>query len=180
MQLENQNAIGSAPLVFKSIEQKTNQLSAFKFSDALDWNRFKRQILRFTLLILVLMGWGWIESSKMASATYRIWNFNEKFVKKAPFRFDWINKVNAVAENQSLDIHLKLSGESLPTEVALHLGNQQIPMKWVSGNEFAYQVNALTAKTEISFKAAGFESESFFVDVQKMPKWKSVTLGAVS
>ncbi len=176
LQLEAMQDKHANELVLKSIEQKTTNLSKFSFSTALDWQRFKKQTIRFSALLLLLIGWGIYEAPKMKAASYRWWNFSEKFVKKAPFNFHLMNENLNVAENETVEIKLKISGNQLPTSAFLLFEGQKIQMKNEGNQVYSYVLNQVKTSASFAFFSAGFESEDFQLAVNKLPKWKNVSL----
>ena len=176
LQLQEMSSSENNPLLIKGIEQKTAKLMPFSFSLALNWQKFKKQTMRFGALILVLFVWGIYEAPKMSAASYRWWNFTQKFVKKAPFNFVLLNQNLSIAENESLEIKLKLTGNQIPTSAKLILGDQNIIMKYDGNNVFSYLLSDIKNSENFSFECGGFESVDYQIQVNKLPKWKNVSL----
>ncbi len=176
LQLEEMNELGSNDLLVKSIEQKTLNLSKFSFTSALDWQRFKKQTIKFSLLLIFLTTWGLYEAPKMKAASHRWWNFSEKFVRKAPFNFNLMNSDLNFVENESVELKLKLTGAQLPTSVFLLLEGQKIQMKNEGNQVYSYLINQLKTSQTFAFWGGGFESQDFQMIVNKLPKWKNISL----
>ena len=176
LQLQEMSSSENNPLLIKGIEQKTAKLMPFSFSLALNWQKFKKQTIRFGTLILVLFVWGIYEAPKMSAASYRWWNFTEKFVKKAPFNFVLLNNQLSIAENESLGIKLKLTGNQIPTSATLLLNDQKIIMKYEGNNVYTYLLSDIKNSENFSFECGGFESLDYQIQVNKLPKWKNVSL----
>lgn len=176
LQLEEMSGSQSNSLLIKGIEQKTAKLLPFKFTLALDWQKFKKQTMRFAALIAVLVVWGIYEAPKMSSASYRWWNFTQKFVKQAPFQFILLNNDLNITENQPLEIKLKLVGNQLPTSATLLIQDQQIMMKNEGNNVFSYLFGEVKNSVSFAFQCGGFESGDYKISVNKLPKWKNVSL----
>ena len=176
LQLEEMSGQGSNQLILRSIEQKTENLSRFSFSMALDWQRFKKQTMRFSLLLLLLLAWGIYEAPKMKAASHRWWNFSEKFVRKAPFNFNLMNSDLNFVENESVELKLKLTGSQLPTSVFLLFEGQKIQMKNEGNQVFTYLINQVKTSQNFAFWGAGFESQDYQMTVNKLPKWKNISL----
>ncbi len=176
IQLEQMNLEQSNDLIVKSIEQKTVNLSRFSFGTALNWDRFKKQTLRFSMLLLILVAWGIYEAPKMKAASHRWWNFSEKFVRKAPFNFHLMNADLNFVENESVEIKLKLTGSQLPTSVFFLFEGQKLQMKNEGNQVFSYQVNQVKATQNFAFWSSGFESQDFKMVVNKLPKWRNISL----
>jgi hypothetical protein len=176
LQLESMQDKHTNEFILKSIEQKTANLTKFSFSMALDWQRFKKQTLRFSALLFVLIAWGIYEAPKMKAASYRWWNFSEKFVKKAPFNFHLLNQDLNIAENETVEVKLKINGKQLPTSAFLLFEGQKIQMKNEGNQVYSYILNQVKSSSDFAFLSAGFESEDFHLLVNKLPKWKNVAL----
>ena len=176
LQLEEMNDSSSNELILKSIEQKTNNLSKFTFTSALDWKRFKKQTIKFSLLLIVLVAWSLFEAPKMKAASHRWWNFSEKFVRKAPFNFILLNNDLNFVENESAEIKIKLTGSQLPTSVFFLFEGQKIEMKNEGNQQFSYLINQVKSTQTFAFFGGGFESQDFQLIVNKLPKWKNISL----
>ena len=55
-------------LLLKSIEQKTEQLRPFAFTDALNWPAVRKNLMRFSAVLLLLIIWGIYDASSIKAA----------------------------------------------------------------------------------------------------------------
>ncbi len=178
LQLSRMNASGNASgnagnetntLLAASIQQKTNDLSVFTFTDAVDLgeNRKYLKYLLPPLLLLLLIFVFYREFITESSA--RILNYNEHFAEKAPFNFLVQNKKLEAFKNEDFTVSLKLDGRSVPEDVYLLIGNGRFKMPKAKNGGFEYTFNKIQKTQDFTFEAAGFSSNTMEINVLERP-----------
>ncbi len=156
-------------LLAASIQQKTNDLSVFTFTDAVDLGENKKYLkyLLPPLLLLLLIFAFYREFITESSA--RILNYNEHFAEKAPFNFLLQNKKLEAFKNEDFTVTLKLDGRSVPEDVYLLVGNGRFKMPKTKNGGFEYTFNKIQKTQDFTFEAAGFSSNTMEINVLERP-----------
>ena len=172
LQLEQMNSgeRQQSALILKSIEQKTDQLKPFSFIDALNWPAVRKNLFRFTTVILLLITWGIYDSPSISAASKRILNYNTQFQRPAPFEFLTNFSDTQISEHSDFNIQLKLEGDAIPEEVLVRLNDRSFLMKTEKPHEFNYQFKDVTESFTLQFEAAGFLSKEKTIEV--IPKFE--------
>jgi len=168
-----------SPLLIKSIEQKTEQLKLFAFGEALNWPAVRKNIYRFSAVLLALIFWGVYDSKTISAASQRLVNYDRFFEKPAPFNFLLPFKDTLVKENSEVAIALNISGNAFPEEVYLVSNGKSYLMKSESITRYVYTLRNLVENTELQFEAAGYKSEVCRVKVIPQFDLENITLTAL-
>ena len=144
-------------LLLKSIEQKTEQLRPFAFTDAINWPAVRKNLMRFSAVLLLLILWGIYDASSIKAASQRIFNYNETFQKPAPFRFKPSFTDTQVQTNSDVPVALQLEGDAYPDEVYIRINEQSFLMKSESKKRFTYSLKNIASNCNFQFEAAGFK-----------------------
>ena len=179
LQLEDMSRQQDAPLILKSIEQKTQDLSKFSFIQALNWQQFKKQTIRFGALLLMMIVWGLYDAQNISAASHRWLNFDKEFIQEAPFEFVRLDTHNFIPEGKSIEIKLKFSGKVLPTEAEIQLDdNSPIPMSKLKDQQYIFKVQTSKSKMSFRFVSGKFSSKEYVLKLMSLPKWKGISIYA--
>ena len=166
-------------LLLKSIEQKTEQLRPFAFTDALNWPAVRKNLMRFSAVLLLLIIWGIYDASSIKAASQRIFNYSETFQKPAPFRFIPSFTDTQVQTNSDVPVTLQLEGDAYPEEVFIRINEQSFLMKPDSKNRFTYQLKNIAANCDFLFEAAGFKGGEGRIRVIPKFELRNIQLKAI-
>ncbi len=180
LQLEGVVKEGSEanPLLIKSIEQKTAMLKPFTFFDALDLQKFKKQMLRFTSLILLLGLWGAYDSENINASTRRILDYKIQFIKPAPFDFVFKQSEDWFELNQPVNLNVVLVGDEIPEQVFVNINGSNRLMNSNTGSSFRYTFNPTSDKTKLQFEAAGYLSSEYQLNMRRSISVEGITIKA--
>ena len=173
------HSTSQSPLLIRSIEQKTEQLKPFAFGEALNWPAVRKNIYRFSAVLLALIVWGVYDSKTISAASQRLVNYNRSFEKPAPFSFVLPFKDTLVKENAEVTIGLTMVGDALPEEVYLVRNGKSYLMKSESQSHFVYTLRNIVENAELQFEAAGYKSENFSVNVMSQFDLGNIVITAI-
>ena len=168
LQLSRLSASSNNSLLLASIEQRSAQLSVFRFPEAIDL-RENRKYLRYLLpplLLLLLLSFVW--QGFIQEGTTRLLYYNQSFAPQAPFRFELKNNSLEAFRNEDFELDLQLKGQSLPQEVYLWVGNSRYKMK-KDKDGFSYTFSKIQKVPSFYFEAAGFYSDSYTLTLRERP-----------
>lgn len=152
---------GNNPLVMAGIEQKTAELSPIPFTNAIDL-KANRKYLKYALPpVLVLLIVVMFYPGLIAESSNRLVNFNTYFAPKAPFQFNVLNKDLKVVQNQDFQLNLKMTGEVIPEEVFVEIGDVRYKMEREKTISFTYIFRNVQKDVEFRLVADGYESPDY-------------------
>ncbi|MDX1904750.1 MAG: DUF4175 family protein [Thermonemataceae bacterium] len=156
-------------LLLAGIQQKTKELSYFRFPDAIDLSE-NRKYLRFLLIVLLLGFLGFLLGGLdfFTQPSQRIIRYSENFADKAPFQFYLKNQNLKVFKGENITISLSLKGDALPAEVYLLNAEGKIKMLQ-KNNAFEYTFQKVQQAEKFSFEAAGYNSNTYEIEVLERP-----------
>lgn len=160
-------------LLLASVNQKSHEIEHVSFSEAIDLRHNLRylKILLIPFIIVIILAQ--FAPSFITEPTKRIIQYNKEFVPQAPFQFHLINENLLAFKNEDYDIAVQLSGESIPSEVFLLLGDRRIKLQNEDDNTYIYKVEKVQNNFDVQFSAAGFTSPEFEINVVDRPNIKS-------
>ncbi len=173
LQLKKQNdGVASRELAEASINQKIGQLSVVPIARAIDLSK-NRKYLPF-LLPLVLVGVFILVAAPnvFKDSASRLLQPTTAFEKPAPFLFTIKNPALIAVRNADFVLTVATTGNALPAEAYIELGNERIPMQPLENHSFQYTFKNITEAVNFRFYAAGFYSTSNTLKVVQRPVLK--------
>lgn len=172
LQLEQMgtSAHGQSALLLKSIEQKTEMLRPFAFSEALNWPAFRKSMYRFAGVLLLLLMWGIYDAPSISAASQRLFRYGEQFSKPAPFQFVTAFSDTQVNQNAALMVGVSLQGNAIPEDVFVRVDGQNFLMKATQKNAFVWPLDGIKEDVSFQFEAAGYTSQTYQIRV--IPKFE--------
>ncbi|MBE2289986.1 MAG: hypothetical protein IAE95_10550 [Chitinophagaceae bacterium] len=174
LQLKNGNDnVSSRELAEASINQKIGQISVVPIAAAIDLSKNKRYLpyllppLMAGLFILVAA------PNIFKDSTKRLLQPTTTFEKPAPFKFKVKNKSLLAVRNSDFTLELETTGDPLPTEAYVEIGDDRIAMQAMQGHSFKYTFRNVTEDVSFRFYAAGFRSKPEVIKVIQRPVLKS-------
>ncbi len=170
LQLSSGNDSENA-LLLASIEQKSNGLKLYQFTDAINLKE-NRKYLKYAIPPLLLVLLISAVSPSFFKSSERIIKFRQEFAEEAPFDFLLINNNLEAYRNEDFTVNLKMSGSALPEEVFLVYNERRFKMTPAEGENtaYSYTFNKLQQNVDFKFEASGFSSESFEIMLLNRPE----------
>lgn len=163
-------------LVMASINQRTEILQPFEFNQAVNLKETKSLLIKYLFLPFILfLGLLLFYRDGITDTTKRIINHHTTFEKEAPFRFKVINSDLKAFNGSDFNIKMEIEGENIPETVYLvsPLGKQLIHTEKTL---FSHTFYNLQQSLPFHFEAAGFESETFNIEVVEIPELNGISL----
>jgi hypothetical protein len=158
-------------LIGESIKQRTKELKKTDFTTAIKFNENKKHFTNYLIApILILLFILILKPKVFTASSERLINYTEAIVEKAPFTFEWTNKQLNGFKNESLTINLSLtSTEAIPQQCFILIDGKRTLMTKDDLSSYSFTVNRLFKGFKIEFEAAGFQSQSYQVNVYERP-----------
>ncbi|RYZ27883.1 MAG: DUF4175 family protein, partial [Sphingobacteriales bacterium] len=171
LQLQRQSSENE--LIAASIEQKSKQLTVFKFADAIKLNenkaRLKYLYIPLGVLLLIIM----VYPALLVESSSRIVQYNKSFAPKAPFTFEIVNDNLTAYRGEDYELEVAVEGAMLPSEVyILHNGRRQLLQK--SGNgKYSFTFKKIQKEVPFTLEGSGFLSDSYLLEMRSRPNLKN-------
>ena len=142
-------------LLLATIEQRTEQLSPIRFSDAVDLKGNRKYLWVFLALLAVLLALVFFLPKFAVQPTQRIVHYGQEFEKPLPYRVTL--SAQNIETNQGADVpfSIHVEGERVPDAFYVKSASGQQLFKRESVNEFSYQFKNLYH--DLSFQVVGGE-----------------------
>ncbi len=160
---ENQSLINA------SINQKIQGLNPITFSKAVDLSKNKKYLKYAAyplalLIIIIIAAPGFIKQGSS-----RLMNYSTQYIKPAPFQFNLLNKNLSFVQGEDVQIELKMTGNEIPQDIYLHIGEANYKLEKKSISEFEYTLSNVQKSQNIYFSAGGFSSTEYIINVTPNP-----------
>ena len=169
LQLKSAN-IQNYDLILASLEKRSKSLLIHKFSSSIQF-RNNRDKLKYFLVpitvIVLLVVW---DTNILLKSTERLLNYQDEYVKQAPFDFHLKNKELVVLQGESITIDLELSGEDFPGIVKIDSDFGRYSMLKAQQNQFSHEFKNVNNSFVFSFEGNGYKSREYRVIVIPKPR----------
>ncbi len=166
-------SVSENALISASISQKSQEVSKIPFVDAVNFKE-NRKYLKFlgapliVVLIILLAA-----PQLFTESTPRLINFNKTYAPVAPFNFNLINEQLTAFKNEDFSLALNFSGTAIPNTAYLRTNDRRIKMQRNDQGLFEFTFTKIQSNTEFQFEAAGYNSNSYTIEVVSRPNLKS-------
>jgi hypothetical protein len=176
LHLQRMAAEQRSPLLEAAIEQKTQKLSPIPFQQAVDMKaslQYAKWLVfpvgMYLLAALLLPG-------MISDAPERIINYNKAYVAPPPFHFDIQNDELQVTQYEDFELQVKVSGNTLPDEVSLQVGDFTYMMQRQDKSTYSYTFRNVQRNQEFRFVAGKYETEPYLLKVNAKPAFQKLTV----
>lgn len=161
LQLIKEGENSQNELIEQSINQKIEGLKPVRFSNAIDFSGNKKYLKFAIAPVLVFFFILFVNARILKEGTTRIVNYNQEFIPDAPFQFKVLNEDLEVIENEDFDLQIEVTGNEIPNEVFLQMGENSIKLRKTSKTQFEYTFKNVQGKKQFLLSAAGFNSKTY-------------------
>ncbi|MEY4281885.1 MAG: hypothetical protein RLZ39_1297, partial [Bacteroidota bacterium] len=166
----------SSALLAASIEQKSQQLSVFPITKAINVSITKKRTKYLLVLVGIALLIAFFQPQWYKESGRRLLHPTVTFKKPAPFTFYFIPNELAVVENESFTLLAVAKGVVLPDEAVLMVDGEQLPMQKKGVDSFTYVFKNCTTSISFFIVAAGFETDTYQLKVLPLSNIKNLRL----
>lgn len=163
----------SKELITASIDQKASQISVLPITKAIDLSKNKKYLPYLLPLVIIGIIIMIFSPSIFLDASQRFLQPTKKFEKPAPFEFIIDPNSLKVVRGSDLVLDVSVTGNSLPSEMNILMGKENIPMQQNAKKIFQYTFKNVTDNFSFKLNAAGFTSDEYAVRVLQKPILKA-------
>ncbi len=160
-------------LLQATIQQRTQDLSVFNFSEAVQLSE-NRRYLRYALPPVLFLFFFFVIAPQsfrdfFGASSHRIINYQLTFADPAPFTFNLLNEELEAFKNEDFVIRLKMEGQAIPAEVYIHSGERRYKLSLNEEGDYEYRISKIQKPMDFYFDAAGFRSNTYSVELIERP-----------
>lgn len=163
-------------IINAGIEQKSNKLITYKFSNAINVKKNYKKIPLVSLALILIISGIYTVPGFFAEPAKRIIKFNTHFQKPYPFDVNLINDKLLVYNNENLNLEIEVLGKSIPEEFFIIMNSKKIRMNKSDVDEFSYEFKNIRNSFDFNIYADGFYFGPYSVEVLLKPVIKSFTV----
>lgn len=176
LQLQKKLSREQSMLIQASLEQRMKSFSPIAFGRAINLKENKKYwpILVAPMAVFLVL---WIsgKTELVTEGGKRIVEYKSDFSPKAPFEFILLNDDLRIEEGDDIEIRLRFSGNTIPSEAEMIADGSGRRMLR-EGDDFYYKLENVNDQLLFSFRALGFESVEYQIDVVPVPRLQSMQM----
>jgi len=156
-------------LIDASINQKITELRPVPFTSAIHL-KDNRKYLKYAVAPMAVIVFIFFASpSILSESTERLIFHNKRFIKKAPFSFEILNKNLSAVQGSDFTLMVKLSGNEIPSELYLEDGLNTFKLNRENIIRFNYTFKNLQKNKKIRIRGGEFSSNDYLLEVKAKP-----------
>ncbi|KAA5546477.1 DUF4175 family protein [Adhaeribacter rhizoryzae] len=156
-------------LIAASINQKSQQLSAYHFAESIRLTENK-PLLKYVLIPMAFMlGIALIYPSLFVQGTERIIHYKRHYAPAAPFTFEIQNKNLQAFQEEDYTLNVKLEGKTIPNEVTLLYNGREQKLTQQKDGTYSFTFQKLQRPIDFQLAGGGFFSEEYRLNVLARP-----------
>ena len=160
-------------LLQASIEQRSQELGVFTFSEAIPLRDNLKYLKYLALPFGISAALMLFYPQMLREGSQRIIRYQEEFVPVAPFSFTIANNDLTAFRNEDFTLELALEGNAIPEMVYVEANGRRLKMAKSGSNLFSHTFSKLQQDIDFRFAAAGFTSASSTIKVVNRPNLKN-------
>lgn len=168
LELEQQFENDGSDLLLASISQRIDQLKNKPFVNAINFKSnvryLKYLIVPFVLGVVIYL----FQPNFYKESAVRLINYKKHYEPKTPFSF-FTKYKKQILKGENLDIELQLTGDVIPENVMIFIGDESFYMSRIKNTLFSYTVSSVNSNIEFSFNVGKYNSPSYYVQVIPSP-----------
>lgn len=163
-------------LIDAAIEQKSAELSLYRFNETLSWKSLSRVALFLSLPIsfIVILSLS-TQGRLVLGSSERLLRYEEDFTPPAPFKFIPEKIEYWVEYGEDLDLKVEISGTKLPTELSAVVNGSLYRLINKEG-AWLLRLENITQNYRIQYEAMGYRSQTIEIKTFKSPRIGSLEL----
>jgi hypothetical protein len=156
---------GNIELLRASVSQRSEKLSKFSFSKAIDYGSNRRYAKYLIPLFVIFIAIGIAAPSLFLLGGERVLNYNKEYKDPPPFSYTLKTKVLSIEEGNDLPVEVEINGDELPDLVYMISDNGKVLMEKVSRNYFKGIIKKPKQSGNFYFEANEVTSSKFALTV---------------
>ncbi len=175
--LQLKQANKTSELLIASIEQKSDELNPFRFSESISFQA-SLKYLKYILLPAAFFSLSFISGLNLdfTQSFNRVVNYQSEFSPPAPFTLSLMPSSLEVIEGQSHKVLIASKGNTLPNEVKIVYNNQTYFTKNEGDGVFSFTFLNIIKPVDFYFESGEVASPFYSITVIKTPLIKKIKI----
>ena len=175
--LQLKQANKTSELLIASIEQKSDELNPFRFSESISFQA-SLKYLKYILLPAAFFSLSFISGLNLdfTQSFNRVVNYQSEFSPPAPFTLSLMPSSLEVIEGQSYKVLIASKGNTLPNEVKIVYNNQTYFTKNEGDGVFSFTFLNIINPVDFYFESGEVTSPFYSITVIKTPLIKKIKI----
>ncbi len=175
--LQLKQANKTSELLIASIEQKSDELNPFRFSESISFQA-SLKYLKYILLPAAFFSLSFISGLNLdfTQSFNRVVNYQSEFSPPAPFTLSLMPSSLEVIEGQSHKVLIASKGNTLPNEVKIVYNNQTYFTKNEGDGVFSFTFLNIIKPVDFYFESGEVASPFYSITVIKIPLIKKIKI----
>lgn len=159
----------TSELLLASIEQRSNKLTPFQFTKAIDFSD-NVKYAKYLIIPVILIGLIWLSGnlSTFFGSYNRVVNYDLAYEPPAPFQFKLLSTDLNVLESETYTIQLITEGKIKPEEIFIVVEGKEFLLQENSGR-YSYTFTPPLITTDFYFVANDIASRPYTLNALKVP-----------
>lgn len=167
--LELNNYHSMNELVMASIDQKIEETKKYDFNLAINYRSNKNLIKYIIAVGIVYLLSYLVQPNLFKSGAERIVHFNTEYEKDIGFRVIVDTSKLYIEKGNDFLLHAHVSGENIPEQLFLKVGNDKFLMEKINDNEFSYPFKNVNQAFNFQFSTNKYQSRRYKLNILESP-----------
>lgn len=167
-------------LLIAAIEKKSADFKRLSFIQAVDFKPVRKYGIILSTVIIAFTLVSFINPSIITESPKRIANFKREFEPEAPFQFKILNQKLQGFRGEDFTLLVQIDGEQIPESARILVNGESSPRVLRKASEEAsYTFTKIQSPKEFRFAAAGFQSQTYRIEVNDRPDLVSMLIRVI-
>ncbi len=163
---ENENSID---LVNASIEQKSENLNKFNFSDAVKYSSNKVFLYYFAIIFIVALFIFVSKPEIISQGSIRIINYNKYFEKNVGYSVIIDTTLLNIERGSDLNLVVNIVGNISPENLFIRIGNNSYILSKTDNNQYTYLIKSINQSFLFTIHNSEYVSKNYKINVLEPP-----------
>ena len=166
----------TSSLARASLDQRADEMMSFRFSEAISFDKERRQVLRWVIPLVFIVGiLVMVFPRSFVGSTERIINFSKPYVPEAPFQFKLGSELTTF-RNEDFVLKVSLVGEAVPENAWFVADGKRTKMTMAGMGVFELAFPNIESSKNFRIEAAGYNSPDYKINVVDRPSLSTFTI----
>ncbi|MFD2246736.1 DUF4175 family protein [Pontibacter ruber] len=166
-------------LIAASIEQRSSQLTAFRFTEAVRYKENKPLLKYIALPALIALLIAMVYPAIFVQGTERIINYKKYYAPVAPFQFIVLNEPLQTYRGEDFELKVDIAGKAVPSEVYINYSGRRQKLTKDAKNIYTYTFRQPQKSVTFQLEGSGFLSEDYNLNLLSRPNLKDFRMELV-
>ncbi len=159
----------SKEILWASIDQKINEIKVFDIKHAVNFKHLRYFLLYFLTSAVVIISVAVYKTPVLTESNYRILNYEQNFIKPAPYQFVILNNSLEVTKGENITISVNCKGDDFPRIVYINIEGNNYLMNEKQEGLFEYTIESCINSFNFFFTDLKYNSKNYLLKILPNP-----------